>query len=140
MPLFALINQDLTDTRERKVYLNVPPLGDLGGSAKPYWVPVVEEVDDTSTRPDDLLTSPWVETVEPLRLLRSRTIRDKTPTELESEDTARVDALLLNSGVMRAFGLMLFEVAKAGRTDDWTFFTGVTNAATFKALLKSLIR
>ncbi len=136
--MFALINRDLTDTGKRKAQVDIVAPADLH-PAKPYWVPVVEETTDTSTGPDRVVSA-WVETVEVDRLLRARTIRDKTAGELDAEDQARVDALLLNSGVTRALAQMLFEVAKAGKTGNWTFFDGVTNAATFKTLLKGLIR
>ena len=62
------------------------------------------------------------------------------PPDFNAIDQATVDAMLLNSGVMRAFGFMMFEIGKAGKTDDWSFFDGVTNLATFKTLFKSLIR
>ncbi len=62
------------------------------------------------------------------------------PPDFAVIDQATVDVLLLESGVMRAVVLMEFEVAKAGKTGDWSFFDGVTDKATFKTLLKSLIR
>ncbi len=137
--MFALINRDLTDTGKRyDQIVELIPASDLH-PAKPYWVPVVEEVTDTSTGPEKVV-SPWVETVEVARLLRARTIRDKTAGELDDEDQERVDALLLNSGVTRALAQMLFEVAKAGKTGDWAFFDSATNASTFKTLIKGLIR
>ena len=62
------------------------------------------------------------------------------PPDFTAKDQAAVDALLLDSGVMRAFALTMFEIGKAGKTGDWSFFDGVTNVATFKTLLKGLIR
>ncbi len=105
--MFALINRDLTDTGKRKAQVDIVAPADLH-PAKPYWVPVVDEVTDTSTGPDKVV-SPWIETVEVARLLRTRTIRDKTAGELDAEDQARVDALLLESGVTRAQTKTLFD-------------------------------
>ncbi len=136
--MFALINRDLTDTGKRKAQVDIVPPGDLHPD-KPYWVPVVEETTDTSTGPDRVVSA-WVETVEVARLLRTKTIRDKTAGELDAEDQDRVDRLLLESGVMRAFGLMMFELGKAGKTGDWSFFDSVTDKPTFKALFMGLIR
>ncbi len=62
------------------------------------------------------------------------------PPDLGAIDRATVDALLLESGVMRAFALMMFEIGKAGKTGDWSFFDGVTDQATYKTLLLSMIR
>ena len=55
-------------------------------------------------------------------------------------DQATVDRLLLDSGVMRAFALMMFELGKAGKTGNWSFFDDVIDKATFKTLLMSMIR
>ncbi len=62
------------------------------------------------------------------------------PPDLDAIDQARIDALLMESGVSRAMAKMMFEIAKAGKTGNWEFFDGVTNLATFGTLLKSLIR
>ena len=132
---FALINRDLTDTGKRKAQVDIVPPGDLHPD-KPYWVPVVEEVADTSTGPDKVV-SPWVETVEVARLLRTRTIRDKTPAELGAEDRARVDRLLLDSGVMRALAKALFLVVNDVRTLKGE---STITAAQFRNFLKGLIR
>ncbi len=55
-------------------------------------------------------------------------------------DQATVDALLLESGVLRAFGLMMFELGKAGKTGNWAFFDDVIDEPTFKTLFMSMIR
>ena len=55
-------------------------------------------------------------------------------------DQATIDRMLLESGVMRAFALMMFEIGKAGKTGNWAFFDDVTDKATFKTLLMSMIR
>ena len=136
--MFALITPDLTGTGKRKAQI-VPPGPVPNHPEKPYWVQIVEEIDDTSGTPERVI-SPWVETVEVARLLRTRTIRDKTTGELDAEDQARVDRLLLESGVVRALALMMFELGKAGKTGDWSFFDDVADKPTFKTLLMSVIR
>ncbi len=98
--MFALINRDLTDTGKRRAQVDIVSPDDLHPD-KPYWVPVVNETTDTSTGPNKVVSA-WVETVEVARLLRARTIRDKTAGELDTEDADRVDRLLLESGVTRA--------------------------------------
>ncbi len=60
--------------------------------------------------------------------------------DLDAIDAATVDRLLLESGVMRAFALMMFEIGKAGKTGNWTFFDSVTDKATFKTLFMEQIR
>ena len=55
-------------------------------------------------------------------------------------DQANIDALLLESGVMRALALMIFEVGKAGKTGNWSFFNDVTDETTYKKLLLGMIR
>ena len=52
----------------------------------------------------------------------------------------RVDNMLADKGVNRAFGLMMFEIAKASKTGNWAFFDTVTDLATFKTLFKSMIQ
>ena len=76
MPMYAKITRALTDTGERSDWTTPPPSKDDLAPHKAYWVPVVEETTDTSTT-DDVVVSPWVDTVEATRLLRTRTIRDK---------------------------------------------------------------
>ncbi len=68
------------------------------------------------------------------------TIVPPPPPDFDAIDRATVDRLLLESGVMRAFGLMMFELGKAGKTGNWAFFDDVTDKATFKTLLMGLIR
>ena len=133
--MFALINRDLTDTGKRAGNVTIVPPGDLHPD-KPYWVPIVEDVTDTSTGPDKVV-SPWVETVEIARLLRTRTVRDKTSAELGAEDAARIDRLLLDSGVMRALAKALFLVVNDVRTLKGE---GTITAAQFKTFLKGLVR
>ncbi len=60
--------------------------------------------------------------------------------DFDAIDQATVDALLLESGVMRAFALMMFELGKAGKTGNWSFFDSVTDKPTFKTLFMSMIR
>lgn len=133
--MFALINRDLTDTGKRKAQVEIVAPADLHPD-KPYWVPVVEEVTDTSTGPDRVV-SPWVETVEAARLLRARTIRDKTQAEINSEDTTRVNRLLADSGVTRALAKMLFQINNRLRALEGDAPLTVTQ---FKTALKALMR
>ncbi len=132
---FALINRDLTDTGKRKAQVDIVAPADLH-PGKPYWVPVVEEVTDTSTGTDKVVSA-WVETVEVARLLRSRSIRDKTAGELDTEDQARVDTLLINSGVIRALAQALFQVNNRVRVLEGD---SAITATQFKTFLKGLIR
>ncbi len=62
------------------------------------------------------------------------------PPDWATIDRATVDALLLESGVMRAVALMMFEMGKAGKTGNWAFFDGVIDKPTFKTLFMSMIR
>ena len=133
--MFALINRDLTDTGKRAAQVNIVSPDDLH-PAKPYWVPVVEEVTDTSTGPDKVV-GPWVETVEVARLLRSRTIRDKTAGELNAEDQIRVDNLASLSGISRAQFLIAFNHENRIRTLEGV--PSVTRAE-FKNAVMGLIR
>ena len=136
--LFALINRDLTDTGKRLRQASVDAMGDVP-IAKPYWVPVVEETTDTSTGPNKV-TSAWTETVEVARLLRARTIRDKTAGELTADDTASIDSAFSLTGIDRVEMRLIFEVVKAIKTGDATFFDTVTDEPTFKILARSLMR
>ncbi len=133
--LHALITRDLTDTgrRLRQASVDSPSDVPLG---KPYWVPVVEETTDTSAGPDKVV-SPWVETVEVARLLRARTIRDKTAGELDAEDQDRVDNLASMSGINRAQFLIAFNHENRIRTLEGA--PSVTKAQ-FKNAVKGLIR
>ncbi len=133
--MFAKINRDLTDTGERKEQVNIIPPEDLH-PLKPYWVPVVDEITDTSTGPD-IVTSAWVETVEAARLLRALTIRDKTAAEISDGDQTRVDRLLLESGVMRALARALFD--HENRVRGLESRPAITSEQ-FKTALKGLIR
>ena len=133
--MFALINPDLTDTGKRRAF--IPSPGPVPGHPhKPYWVPIEVEVDDTSTGPDRVVSA-WVETVEAARLLRSRTIRDKTAAELAAEDTAQVGRLLADSGIDRALARMIFNINNRVRSIEGG---GPLSVAQFKAALRGLMR
>lgn len=133
--MFALINRDLTDTGKRKAQVDIVAPADLHPD-KPYWVPIVVEVTDDSTGPDTV-ASPWVETVEVARLLRSRTIRDKTPGELDAEDQARVDSLMLERGAMRALATLQFQIINDVRALEGK---AAITAEQYKTRLWKLIR
>ena len=68
------------------------------------------------------------------------TIVPPPPPDFSAIDQATVDRLLLESGVMRAFALMMSELGKAVKTGNWTSFDDVTNTATYKTLLMSMLR
>lgn len=136
MTLYAKINRDLTDTGKRKRLESVPPLPGEMHALKPYFVPVVEETDDASTGPN-VVIGPWVETVEAARLLRARTIRDKTAAEIDAEDVSRVDRAFNATGVDRGLARLLFD--HENRLCALEGGPSVT-AARFKAALKGLIR
>ena len=133
--MFALINRDLTDTGKRRAQVDIVSPDDLHPD-KPYWVPVIEETTDTSTGPNKVVSA-WVETVEVARLLRARTIRDKTAGEIDAEDQTRVDRLLLESNVMRAVATVQFEIINDVRALEGK---SPITAAQYKTRLKGLIR
>ena len=133
--MFALITPNLTDTGKRNAQIATP--GPVPNHPeKPYWVPIVEETDDTSGTTERVI-SPWVETVEVARLLRSRTIRDKTTGELDAEDTVRADRLLADPGALRAVARMLHNINNRLRVIEGD--TPLT-LAQFKAAFKGLMR
>ena len=72
--------------------------------------------------------------------LKTLTIDPPPPPDFAAIDQATVDRLLLESGVMRAFALMMFELGKAGKTGNWAFFDDVIDKPTFKTLFMSMIR
>lgn len=133
--LFAKINRDGTDTGQRAH--NVTPVA-RGGlhPSKPFWVPVVEEIADTSTG-SDRVVGPWIETVEAGRVLRSRSIRDRTPAELAADDKARIAELLARPGAMRAVTRALHAVINSVRELD--SLPALSNAD-FELYLESLAR
>ncbi len=139
MTLFALINRDLTDTGQRLNQASVDGPDDVP-ITKPYYVEVVEVTTDNSTPDSETVTSPFVDTVEATRLLRERTIRDKTPAELDAEDTARVEKAFTLTGINRSEMRMIFELIKAVKTGNVTFFDTVVDVPTFKTLARSLFR
>lgn len=108
MTTYALITRALVDTGSRKRNIVPIPPEQLSLN-KPYWVPVVEEITDTSTG-SNIVRTPWVETVEIARILRSRTIRDKTPVELDAEDASNIDSMMAFDGLERAMARALLTV------------------------------
>jgi len=104
--LYAKITRSLTDTGQRKNMVTSPPAPDDLAPSKDYWVPVVDEVADTSTGPDSVV-DPTVITVESDRLVRTSTTRDMTAQEIADRD-ASMDADLVERvtnvrGLDRAF-------------------------------------
>ncbi len=134
--MFALINRDLTDTGTRRGQVNIVPPADLHPD-KPYWVSVVEVITDTGIPGAEKVVGPWIETVETDRLLRTRTIRDKTAGEIDAEDQARVDSLESVSGIDRAQFLIAFSHENRIRTLEGV---AAISKAQFKTAVKGLIR
>lgn len=138
MTLYALINRDLTDTGERRRFDVAPPGPADLAPGKPYYVPVVEEVSDDSTGSAPTVTEPWVETAEADRLLRSRTIRDKTAAELDAMDDSTADRAFSGVGrIERALGRALFDHENRLRALEGR---PAVTAGQFKTALKGLLR
>ena len=79
--MYALIKRNLTDTGKRRNFIEAPSLpGDLPLN-KPYWVPIVHQVDDQSTGPDIVRETPTGE-VHADELTITTVIRDMTPSEI----------------------------------------------------------
>lgn len=136
MTQYALINRNLTDTGKRSNTAPTDQADDIAPN-KPYWVPIVEEITDTSTQGSEKVISPWVDTVEIDRLLRERTIRNKTVNELDVLDTARIDDLFSASDIDRALAQVLFRVVNDVRALEEKSSISVTQ---FKDYLKSFVR
>jgi len=133
--MFAKITRDLKLTGEIKAHVDVIPPAQLA-PGKPYWVPIVEQVTDISTGGDKVAT-PWVEVVQPDKVLRTRTIRDRTPQEIAAEDDALAARLLDDVGTFKAVGRVLFDHENRLRALEGR---APVNAAQFRAALKSLLR
>lgn len=136
MTLYALINRNLTDTGKRSNTAPTDQADDIAPN-KPYWVPIVEEITDTSTQGSEKVISPWVDTVEIDRFLRERTIRNKTVSELDVDDTNRINNLFTASNIDRALAQVLFRVVNDVRALEEKSSISVTQ---FKDYLKSFVR
>jgi hypothetical protein len=88
--MFCKITRDLSTVLERNSMVAPVPPEELA-EGKPYWVPLVETVDNQATGPETV--SSTAETIHADRVERVRTIRDKTAQELDADKTARVDAV-----------------------------------------------
>ena len=135
--MYALIANDLSSILKRREQVNLSqaittPLP----NGKPFWVPVVEEVADTSTGPDRVV-SPWVETIELTRVLRSRSIRDKTTNELDAEDVEIVNNALLKTSLMAAMLKWIFDAENRIRVLEGD---SLITEAQFKTAIKNRIR
>lgn len=83
---------DLVDTGQRRPLDPPPPHPAELAPGKPWWVPVVEEIDDQSTT-ERKAYSRWTTTVHADRIVRSRTITDSPePTTDELSDAAQKSA------------------------------------------------
>ncbi len=135
--MWALIENDQSAIRKRRP--NVDPAISLtspAGHSKPYWVPIEEEITDNSTGPD-IVAGPWIETIEVNRVLRARTIRDKTPGELDAEDQAVVDIALANTNLFRALLRWVFDAENRIRILEGN---PTIDEATFRNAIKNRIR
>lgn len=134
--LYAKIYDDagtLRDTGDR-IDLDAPPLarGDLA-PGKPWWVPLVTEVSDTSTTPHTVREV--VITIEEARVLRSVTIRDKTAQEIDADRTAIVDGRFAAAGsIDRALAEIVFEQENRIRALEGR---PAVTAAQFKTYIKN---
>lgn len=136
MTQYALINRNLTDTGKRSNTAPTDQADDIAPN-KPYWVPIVEEITDTSTQGSEKVISPWVDTVEIDRFLRERTIRNKTVSELDVDDTNQINNLFTASNIDRALAQVLFRVVNDVRALEEKSSISVTQ---FKDYLKSFVR
>ncbi len=133
--MFALINPDLTDTGKRRAQIATP--GPVPNHPdKPFWVPIVDEITDTSITAEKVF-EPVVITIEATRLLRSQLIRDKTAAEITADDTARVEGTFTGHGIHRAFAQMFFQINNRVRVLEGN---APLTVAQFKAALRGLIR
>ncbi len=133
---FALITRDLTEIlRERRDVVPIPK-AQLSLS-KPYWVPIVHEVDDTSTGTVRKIMSGITETIEVDRVLRERTVRDITLDELTAEDDDQVESSFEEAGIIRALARVVFD--QENRLRDLEGRSSIT-ATQFKTALKNLMR
>lgn len=66
------------------------------------WLPIVNEVNDTTTQQEYVVTEPVVETIEVARVLRSRTRRDMTAQEIADR---KAELVLSDSDTVIAKGL-----------------------------------
>lgn len=133
--MYALITRDLQNILKQKANVTPVPKEQLAPN-KPYWVPIVKVVNDTSTGPEKIY-EPTVQTIYADRVERVRNVRDKTAQEQDDEDQARVDDLLAISGVDRAMAQTLFQVVNDVRVLKGQ---GTITVAQFKNYLKGLVR
>ena len=137
---YAKINRDLTDTGQRcRNIIPVPP--DQLAPGKPYWVPVVDIINDTSTGPykvseprvDDIVNDGQIAT----EFRRTTTIRDKTQGEQDAEDESAAASVLTASGTDRALAQVCFQQENRLRALEGA---QPVTVAQFKDALKGLIR
>lgn len=60
--------------------------------------------------------------------------------EIDAEIGERADRVLAADPDMKAIGEMLWQVAKAAKTGDWTYFQGVNSKADFRDLYIEILR
>jgi len=63
----------------------------------------------------------------------------KTAQELDNEKEEQADEIISGSRQFRVVLRLIFEILKAQRTGNWSYFSSVTDVATFKALVKGLL-
>lgn len=135
MTTYALIRRNLTDTGERSsTVIPIPP--DQLHIDKPYWVPIEYNEQDTSTPGNlDRVVGPWSQTVLADKIVKSRTIRDKTPAELSQEKAQRVDQIETSRGPDKAFFNLIFNMVNDIRALKTPALPPMT-LPQFKALLR----
>ena len=63
-----------------------------------------------------------------------------TSAELDALAEKLADETVENDAKFKVVATVLFQILKAQKASDWTYFDSVTNAATFRDLLKGLFR
>jgi hypothetical protein len=142
MTLYAKIDPDtLTFTgRIKQDITPVPP--DQLAPGKPYYVPVNDVVNDTSTG-SDTVREPRVDEVihdgtTATEYRRTTTIRDRTAQEIADSDSSAVDGGMVRDGTLiRAILHTLFDQENRIRTLEGQ---GTVTVEQFKSGIKSRIR
>ncbi len=97
---------------------------------------------DVAEAPSDILWPPNVagDSGERFAQVQNGVVVARERPDLDAEDQAQVDAAFNIAGIDRAELRLIFEIVKAIKTGNMTFFDSVTDAASFKALARRLMR